>query len=225
MNTRIRVPRALLVSALLLTAACGSGGKSTPPPACERSCRDDVALRALRTMLKLAYNATVAGRPVGAQDASFPCPYGAGSVHVYGTATSNNQQGSTFIGDITKTPPEPLIYEFDGCRYLQRDAESDQNFDMVLDGSVGELGTLAQQPTATTALAFTGTDLHLYGSVYDPAYAYDERWNFASVQNGNDVGACICTPVGDGGSPSGVDAGIECGVDAGNDCRTAAFNF
>jgi hypothetical protein len=180
-------------------------------------------------MLKLAYNFSVGGKPVGAQDATIPCVYSAGtmgSVHVHGSATSNNLQGSTFIGDIAAVPPAPLLYDFNGCRYIQHDAESEQNFDIILTGSVGELGTLSQQPTATTALAITGSGLHLSGTVYDPASAYDQLWNLGAVQDGNNVGACICTPVSDdGGASAGADAGLDCGVDAGVDCRTAAFSF
>jgi hypothetical protein len=187
-----------------------------------------VALRAVRTLLKLAYNFTVQGKPVGAQDWTIPCVYSAGtmgSVHVHGVATSNTQQGATFVGDITATPPAPLLYDFDGCRWIQNDAQPEQNFDIILTGSIGELGTIAQQPTATSALAITGTDLHLSGTVYDPAHAYDEFWNLNAAQNGNDVGACICTPAGDAGVPPGADAGLECGVAEGFDCRSAAFNF
>jgi hypothetical protein len=219
--------RAVYLTLAFALLGCGSGGKSTPPPVCDSGCQDGIALRALRTLLKLAYNFTVQGKPVGAQNATIPCVYSGGvmgSVHVFGLATANADQGTTFVGDASATPPVPLTYDFKGCRWIQQDPEPGQNFDITLSGSVGELGTLAQQPSATTALAITGSDLHLSGTVYDPALAYDQFWDLSAGQDGNNVGACLCAPAGDAGT-SAVDGGPMCGVDAGSDCRLAAFSF
>jgi hypothetical protein len=216
-----------LCAALLFCVGCGNGAKSTPPPVCGQACQDGVALRGLRTMIKIAYDGLVQGKPVGAQDVMQSCIY-QGTVHIHGLATVNALQGDTFLGDSRAVPPVPFTYDFASCRWIEpTSATAEENFDLTLSGSVGELGTLSQQPTANTVLGFTAGGLHLSGTVYDAPIPYDAFWNLKAGQTGNSMSACICTPDGDGGTDAGAtgDAGVSCGVDSGFDCRTASFTF
>ena len=73
----------------LPTSACSSsiGASPPPPPPCDAECQDQIALRSLREGMKLVYNLTLQGKPVGPQDATVPCPLG-GSAHVFNAALS-----------------------------------------------------------------------------------------------------------------------------------------
>jgi hypothetical protein len=165
-----------------LTAGCG-GNKSNAVSSCAQSCQDDVALTAVREMMKLAYNAELQGQPVGAQDQMTPCPLG-GSVHVFGQADSNAVQGATEV---------MLTYDFNACRWLQSDVTAQENYDMTLTGSVAEQGTLAVQPTSATSLTIASPALSLSGTVYDPPVSYDETdCALQGGQNGDIVSAVLC---------------------------------
>jgi hypothetical protein len=169
----------------LVLAACGSsaGNKPPPPPPCDQKCADDIALRAYREMIKLAYNITLQGKPVGAQDATKPCPQG-GTVHVFGTATSNAVQGATEVN---------LTYVFDACGYQRQDTDPDQNYAITLTGTTTETGTIAIQPSSTTSLVLHSDAMTFAGTVHDPPADYRENaCALALGQDGNQLSGKIC---------------------------------
>ena len=180
-----------LVAALALIAlvGCGAGAKPAPPPPCDQSCQDGIALHGLRLAMKFAFNLTVMGQDVGPQDKSQPClpsaDAGIGSVHVFGNATSNADQGTSFLD---------LSYDFRNCFYpMAPDATADQNFSITLTGLVTENGSLAQQPSSTTALEIGSDSVTLTGTVYDPPLAYAASNCVLAVgQNGNAVAGTLC---------------------------------
>jgi hypothetical protein len=151
---------ALLLAALLL-AGCGDETEAKPKT-CDAECRDRVATRALREVLKLVYNLTLQGKPVGPQDAQTLCPQG-GLARVFGNASSVADQGATELG---------LTYVLEDCAYRRRDDDPEQSYDVAISGVVTEEGTLAVQPTATTALVFTSEGLTLDGTLFDPPVDY-----------------------------------------------------
>lgn len=169
---------------------CSNVGPSPTPAECDPQCQDDVALRSLREAMKLIYNLKLQGMPVGEQDASSPCPQG-GSARVYGTATSNELQGSTEV---------LLTYTFSRCHYLVVDNTPEENYEMTVTGEVTQSGVLAVQPTVTTALLFHGNAVSLAGTVYDPALTYEiEACPLELSQSGNELSGTLC------GRPVGVD--------------------
>jgi hypothetical protein len=146
-------------------------------------CQDQTALLALRDTLKLIFNLTLQGNPVGPQDATFACPLGGGA-HVFGTATSNAVQGATNVD---------LTYVLDQCASSQQDTDPAQNFDMTVNGQVTETGVLAVQPTSTTALEIDSAGVDFSGTVYDPPITYDATACPLSVaQNGNNLSGTMC---------------------------------
>jgi len=174
---------------VLLLSGCGAGARPEPPPPCDQSCQDGIGLRGLRETMKLAYNLLIQGRPVGAQDAMTPClsPSGSegGNVHVFGNATANAVQGSSFV---------ELEYDFEECAYaVPPSAIPNQNYSLVVTGHVTQQGTLAVQPSSTTALLIDGDSLSLSGTVYDPPLDYDVADCKLSVaQQGNRVSGTLC---------------------------------
>jgi hypothetical protein len=150
--------------ALLLVTACSSsiGASPPPPPPCDTKCQDEIALRSVREGMKLLYNLTLQGKPVGPQDATVPCPLG-GSAHVFGTATSNAVQGATDVD---------LTYVLDHCRYSRQDLEPTQTYSLTVNGTLSQKGTIAVQPSATTALVMTSDPIDLGGTVHDPPLDY-----------------------------------------------------
>src|SRR5262249_1787750 len=85
----------ITLAALLVGYGCGrSAGNKPAAPPCDQKCADGNAIRAYREMLKLMYNVTLQGKPVGPQDQTAPCPLG-GTARVFGNATSNALQGAT----------------------------------------------------------------------------------------------------------------------------------
>jgi len=181
--------------ALLSFGAAACGGSVGAPPApvpCEEKCQDQVALRAVREMTKLAYNLLLQGKPVGEQDMRSPCPLG-GSVHVFGNATSNAAQGATEVD---------LTYEFATCGHIELDEEPEESYRMTLDGTLTQVGTLAAQPTATTALIMQSDAMSLAGTVHDPPLAYGALDCVLELgQDGNDLSGLFC------GKEVGVDLG------------------
>ena len=164
--------------------ACGGGVGSAPAsPPCDQACQDDVAVTAFRDTMKLAFNLTLQGNPVGAQDASKLCPLG-GKVTVSGTATSNASQGTTDVN---------LTYVFDGCAYSQSDTNPTQTYSITVTGTATEQGTLSQQPTATTALTLASNSMTLTGTVYAPPINYEAKDCAITLgQSGNRLGGSLC---------------------------------
>jgi len=191
MTLRVRfLLRSLLWSLTLATASgCSAGAQPDPPPACDRSCQDGIGLRGLRETMKLAYNLLIQGRPVGAQDNMTPCRSSDGSqggnVRVFGNATSNAEQGASFV---------ELEYDFQECAYsVPPDATPNQNYALVVTGRVRQHGTLAVQPSATTALVIDSDSLSLSGTVYDPPLDYEvSGCELAVAQQGNRVSGALC---------------------------------
>lgn len=170
-----------LAAGVFWGCAARSNAENTPP--CDEVCQDQVAVRAIRETMKLAFNLTLQGKPVGAHDERAPCPQG-GSVHIVGVASSNAVQGATEID---------LVYEFDRCGYLEKDTEPKENYDMVLSGKVVQKGTLAVQPTSTTALTMASDAMTVEGKVYDPSLPYAAKACALSLgQNGNKLSGKLC---------------------------------
>ena len=185
----VKPAHALTVLALsLLAVGCGAGSHPAPAPACDQACQDGVALRGLRTLIKFAFNLTVQGMPVGAQDELHDCLPSNGSTgqaHVFGTATSNADQGSSFVD---------LDYDFRACAYpAAPDPTAEQNFDITVSGVIRENGTLAVQPSSTSALLFHSDAVSITGTVYDPPLDYAASDCVLDLnQDGNDVAGTLC---------------------------------
>jgi hypothetical protein len=168
----------LLLAAAATSTACG--GDDAAPAA---KPWDKSAMRALREVIKVAYNLTLQGNDVGEQDETTPCPQG-GSARVRGAATSVPEQGASEVD---------LTYELSRCAYLQRDDEVEENYDVTISGAVTEKGILAVQPTATTALIFESASISLEGTVYDPPVDHAEvDCAFHVAQNGNHFAGTWC---------------------------------
>jgi len=186
---RRRTRLSLLSLTLLALSGCGAGPRPAAAPPCDQACQDGVALRGLRTAMKIAYNFAVATKPVGAQDETAPCvsfdgSHG-GSVRVFGDATVNAIQGASIVS---------LSYDFQDCLYsAPPDATANQNFSLTVSGLVTEVGTLSVQPTATTALVIASDSLSVSGTVYDPPLDYALTGCALSViQNGNALSGALC---------------------------------
>ncbi len=174
---------------LALAVACGGGGSSAPAavPTCDAACQDAIAIRALRETLKLAFNLTLQGKPVGRHDETVACPLG-GSVHVVGEATSNPAQGATNVD---------LVYELQGCTYTLKDDDPKQTYSMSLVGNVEQKGVIAVQPTSTTALGFRSGSVSFKGSVYNPSIAYEQAACAVVLQqDGNKLSGTLCGRTG-----------------------------
>ena len=174
--------RVLVLAAGLSLSGC-SDPQAEPSPPCDQECQDRTAARALRETMKLVYNITLQGNPVGPQDETTPCPLG-GKARVFGQATSNAKFGSTEVS---------LTYELAACHSLSRDEEAGENYDMVVTGSVSQTGTLAVQPTATTALVMQSAAITLEGDVYDPPIGYSIAACAVDMgQDGNQLLGTLC---------------------------------
>jgi hypothetical protein len=184
--------RALVAFILSLTFTLGCQDEPPEPPPCDAACNDGIALRSLRETMKLVYNLTLQGNDVGEQDETTECPLG-GSARVFGTATSNPVQGATEV---------ELTYELSNCAYLELDDEPNETYEMTIDGTIVQSGTLAVQPTATTALLMQSERVTLDGTVFDPPRAFHEADCAVDVaQSGNDLSGMFC------GRKTGVDLG------------------
>ena len=183
-----RAPAALALAVALLLSACGAGSHPAAAAPCDQACQDGVALRGLRTLIKLAYNLTVQGQPVGAQNKTEDCLPSNGSTgkaHVFGDATSNAAQGSSFVD---------LSFDFRGCAYpAAPDPSAEQNFDLTVDGLITEHGTLAVQPSSTSALLFHSDAVSISGTVYDPPIDYAASECVLDLnQDGNRLAGTLC---------------------------------
>jgi hypothetical protein len=174
--------RAAFFAFALVLAGCGKDG-STEPSTCDAECLDQTAMRSVRETLKLVYNLTLQGKPVGAQDETTRCPQG-GNAHVFGDASSVAEQGATNVD---------LTYELKDCAYLQKDDEPDESYDVAISGAITQSGVIAVQPTSTTALLFEGADVSVRGTLFDPAYDYAEEACALSLsQSGNHLAGKFC---------------------------------
>jgi hypothetical protein len=180
-----------LVALLFVLAACSSGSGGTPT-SCDQACQDGIAVRGLRDAIKLAYNLLLQGGPVGNQNTpTTPCPLG-GTVQVQGNATSVPEQGTTMVN---------LTYDFEGCGYSETDSDPTRTFSLTFTGSITETGSLAADPSSTTALTFDSSSMTFSGTVFNPPKAYD--WGDCGVklgQNGDSVSGTVCD--------RGPDAGV-----------------
>jgi hypothetical protein len=201
MLRRWRMPSALAVKAFLAFAAgagptlgCGATKAVTPPPPCDQTCKDNIAMRAIRETMRWVYNQKLPGSPVGAQDASAQCLMN-GTTGIFGDAGANPVQGVTWVD---------LTYVFDGCFYSPaKSATHDRNYAMTLNGTVTEHGILSVQPSSTTSLVLGSMAITLAGTVDDPPVAYTDADAGDSdggavtcaldiAQNGNMVSGTIC---------------------------------
>ena len=172
-----------LVSGLLSVALLGCGEDGQGPRTCDDACRDRSAMRAMRETLKLVYNLTLQGKPVGEQDVRTRCPLG-GSARVVGTAFSNPEQGATLV---------ELSYELDACAYVQRDDDAEESYATTIDGTILQSVIIAVQPSATTALRIEAEAIDISGTVYDPPFDYEERGCAIVLnQSGNHLGGVWC---------------------------------
>jgi len=168
---------------LLSLAACAADANpAPPPPPCDRLCQDSVAVQALRETMKLAYNLTLQGKPVGPQDATTPCPLG-GTARVFGVATSNPVQGTTEVA---------LTYVLDACRYSFQDDDPEDNYEVSITGTIVQDGILAVQPSSTSAVVMRAENVRLAGKVYSPPIDYTADCPVELGQNGNRVTGKIC---------------------------------
>ena len=173
-----------------VVACGGSGGGSSTTPSCDGACQDGVALLSLRDAIKVVYNLTLQGQPVGPQSGMLPnamypmgCP-GGGMASVTGTASSNADQGTTTVN---------LTYVFTSCHYSVIDSDPTQTFDMTVDGTVTEVGTIAVQPSSTTALEFTSAAFSFDGTVYGPPIDYMQKACALQLgQDGNNLSGTLC---------------------------------
>jgi hypothetical protein len=192
----------VVVPMLLVVAACGgsSAGKTPVTPPCDQTCQDQIGVTGMRELLKLVYNEGLYGQPVGPQDASAPCPLG-GSAHVSGTASSNAVQGSTMV---------QLTYVLDQCVYVNVDPTTPtQNYSLTVTGTFTEDGTIAVQPSSTTALGIDGTGVTITGTVDNPPLMYDANGDGG---DGGDAGGCVLQLQQDGNDVSGTICGRPVGV-------------
>lgn len=168
----------------LLLVSCGASVNDPPaPPPCDQLCMDQVAVRAVRQTIKLAYNITLQSNPVGAQDEFTPCPNG-GTAHIFGSATSNAFVGATDVD---------LTYVFDNCRYVQQDDTPGQNYAISISGTIHEKGVLAAQPTSTIAILMDSPAMSIAGTVYEPAVQFSvDNCPLSITQNGNRGDAILC---------------------------------
>jgi hypothetical protein len=188
---------AMVAAVLALLGGCASKSPPTSPP-CEQDCKDGVALRALRETIKYAFNLIVQNQPVGPQDGGVDLPLG-GSVRVFGDVTADPLQGVTIV--------KLLTYVFTNVHSLHKDDTPEQNYDVVIDGTVTQWGTIAVQPSSTTAITIQtaaqdggnegGTGISIVGDVYDPPIHYEagidgSRCTVAVTQNGNNVSGHFC---------------------------------
>jgi hypothetical protein len=184
---RSRKATALALLALALgCGACGTNGGNSPPapPPCDQTCSDAIALRSFRETIKLAYNQTLQGLPVGQHDVTAPCPLG-GTARVFGTATSNPIQGATDVD---------LTYVLDHCGVPQKDTDPTQTYSMTLTGTATEKGTIAVQPSSTTSLDVGSDSMTFTGTVYDPPMDYAANaCPLALAQNGSQLSGTMCS--------------------------------
>ena len=86
-----------------------------------------------------------------------------------------------------------LTYVLDHCGYAVKDADPAQTYSMTFTGTVIESGTIAVQPSATTALDIKSSDAALSGTVFDPPIDYQvSACAVVLGQSGNKLSGTIC---------------------------------
>ena len=171
-------------------AGCSADDEPGAAAPCEATCQDAIALRAVRETMKFMFNITLQAQPVGAQDVTEDCAT-SGSAHIFGQASSVPEQGATLVD---------LTYDFDDCGYLERDDERDENYSVTISALLTQRGTLAVQPSATTAIVIESDSLTLSGTVSDPPIDYSvAQCAFTLAQNGDELSGTIC------GREAGID--------------------
>jgi hypothetical protein len=84
-----------------------------------------------------------------------------------------------------------LTYQVPGCLSENKnDPTPEQNFSLVITGTLTEVGTLGGGNT--NAVVIRGDGVSFSGSVFDPAYEYVETCDLDLVQNGNNVSGRLC---------------------------------
>jgi len=140
-------------------------------------------MRAVREMMKFAFNTTFQMKPVGFHDLTTD-KFLPGSARVFGTAFSNGEQGVTEVN---------LTYVFTEAAYAKKQDEPDQNYLMALDATITQTGNIAVQPSTPTALTMQSESVTLAGTVYDPAIPYTKTGCALDLrQNGNSVAGRFC---------------------------------
>jgi hypothetical protein len=189
---------AIALASLPAVSGCAISGSSPPEPTCDQACQDGVAIRALRTGMAQLYNAAFPQPlppgvtppegfvpppwvPSGPQDLLVPCD-ATHVVHLFGDATSDPTQGVTMVN---------LTYQVPGCLSENKnDPTPEGNYGLVITGTLTEVGTLGGN--RTNALVIRGDGVSLSGTVFDPAYEYDELCDLDFVQNGGNVSGRLC---------------------------------
>ena len=167
------------LTAVTALSACG-GGARADQPTCDEECYDVIALRAVREQMKVIFNLTLQGKPVGAYDITVPCPLG-GRARIFGSATSNAEQGSTFVD---------LTYVVEACTLLQEDQDPKKSYRLTITGTLTQKGVLAVQPTSTSAVSIQSDALTVSGTVYEPPVPYEAAaW---LGQNGSRISGDFC---------------------------------
>ncbi|WP_394828137.1 hypothetical protein [Pendulispora albinea] len=167
----------------LVATSCEDGGTTPAPPPCDEVCQESIALRGVRETMKLVFNLTLQGKPVGEHDRTIPCPLG-GTARIFGTATSNPVQGATEVH---------LTYVLDHCAYLEKDEEPRQNYSLTTTGTIRQNGTIAVQPSTTSALVMKSDAVTVVGTVHAPPHDYRaEACPAELAQNGARLSGKFC---------------------------------
>lgn len=170
------------LTAVTALSACG-GGARADQPTCDEECYDVIALRAVREQMKVIFNLTLQGKPVGAYDITVPCPLG-GRARIFGSATSNAEQGSTFVD---------LTYVVEACTLLQEDQDPKKSYRLTITGTLTQKGVLAVQPTSTSAVSIQSDALTVSGTVYEPPVPYEAAACVVRLgQNGSRISGDFC---------------------------------
>jgi hypothetical protein len=170
----------------LFVVACQSSAEPPAPAPCDDECKDEIAVRAIRETMKLGFNLTLQGKPVGMHDVATPCPQG-GRARLFGMVSSNVEQGATEVD---------LTYELEACAYLERDDDPDENYRMTVTGTIKQKGVLAVQPTSTNAILIDSDSITIKGTVNDPPLPYDvAACPLKLGQNGNRLSGTLCDRV------------------------------
>jgi hypothetical protein len=199
------MPRAKFVPLMLCAVGVAACADKTPPPppACEQACQDGVALRAVREMMKFAFNDTFQSQSPGFHDLTTE-KFLQGSARVFGTVDSNAEQGVTDV--------KLLTYVFTQAVYPKKEDDAEENYVIGLEGTITQEGKMAVQPSSPTALKMKSESLAIAGTVYDPPIKYLQMGcKLEMLQNGNSVSGMFCGP--------------GCAGDGGEGCRLAGFEF
>ncbi len=171
------------LGSVVLACSSSTSGELDAGPPCELGCQDKTGVRAIREMMKLIYNLTLQGKPVGEQSQAIECPRG-GRAFIHGAATSNADQGTTEV---------KLTYEAEACGYTQRDDDPEETYDVVLSGKIAQAGVLAVQPGSSTALVMRSDAVTLTGTVREPKIPYRvDGCKLEMTQSGNRLTATLC---------------------------------